>query len=325
MQNNRSIDLIYNIVKKLNLNLKGFSVLTEAGTGYYIFTAIIALVANAKYVMIWVNDSSYGEAKSIKKEFEGLATKLGYKNYHFTLNERPIDDIRKADIITNLGHIRPINKKFLINVKPSSVISTMSEKWELRKEDIDIIFCKKNNIKVAGTWENHPKLKIFDNCGYLIAKMCFESGFEIFQNNILIISSDNFGKVAFEKLKNFEPNELKLSNLKSINHNLLINNPELIIIADYTTNIELIGEKGLIDISLLKNITIVHLCGKIDYEYCIKNEINLFPNQNGNSFRMSKTLAHLGAKPVIDLHAAGFKVGENMLRGINSKLNQPIV
>jgi maltose-binding protein MalE len=72
----------------------------------------------------------------------------------------------------------------------------MYEKWELRQADIDIEFCKQKGIKVAGTWENYPALKIFDYCEQLIVKMVFEAGYEIAQNNILVWSNDHFGKLA---------------------------------------------------------------------------------------------------------------------------------
>ncbi len=296
--------------------------MTEAGTGNFLYTGIIALISKAENVTIWINDTRHGKAKKIKKEFEAIAQELGHNNFLVRVNERPIKDISSSDIITNLGHVRPLDAQFLSNTKKSAVIPLMCEKWELRNQDIDIEYCKQKQIKVSGTWENHPKLKIFDNCGYLVAKLCFDFGFEIYQNDILIISNDKFGKTIFKKLKKFEPNRIELKKISDIKETR--NKPELIIIADYTYKQQIIGAQGALSLNFLKGKHILHLCGEIDFLFCKKNKISIYPKKNGYSFRMSKTLGYLGLKPVIDLHASGLKVGYNMLKNIKSKINQPL-
>jgi hypothetical protein len=323
LDHNRAVSLIKKAIKKLDLSLKGATVLTEAGTGNFLYTGIIALISKAEHVIIWTKDTEYGKAKNIKKEFENIAEGLGYQNFHVRTNERPTKDITNSDIITNLGHIRPLDKLFLSQTKKNAVISLMCEKWELRTQDIDIDYCRNKQIKVSGTWENHPELKIFDNCGYLVAKLCFDFGFEIYQNDILVISNDKFGETIFKKLKKFEPNSIELKKITEIEE--IRNKPELIIIADYTNKQQIIGDRGALSLKFLKDKYIIHLCGEIDFLFCKKNKISLYPKKNGHSFRMTKTLGYLGLKPVIDLHASGLKVGENMLNNIKSTINQPIV
>lgn len=68
----------------------------------------------------------------------------------------------------------------------------MYEKWELRDKDIDIKLCKKSNITVAGINEDSPHIRVFDYTRPLIQKMIFDSGLEIYQNNILLIGKDKF-------------------------------------------------------------------------------------------------------------------------------------
>ena len=64
------------------------------------------------------------------------------------------------------------------------------------------------------------------------------------------------------------------------------------------------------------------MCGLLDLEEARSLQIPVFPFQNGYARRMTRTLAHLGAKPIIDLHAAGLKVGENLYKDINTDLMQ---
>ena len=51
-------------------------------------------------------------------------------------------------------------------------------------------------IKIAGTWEDHPKINVFQSFGSLSTKLALEAGFEIHNNNILVWSDDNFGDVS---------------------------------------------------------------------------------------------------------------------------------
>ena len=44
----------------------------------------------------------------------------------------------------------------LLVANVETVISLMYEAWEFRDTDVDLNYCKKNRIKIAGVWENHP-------------------------------------------------------------------------------------------------------------------------------------------------------------------------
>ena len=54
--------------------------------------------------------------------------------------------------------------------------------------------------------------------------------------------------------------------------------------------------------------------GDVDVESLLEVGIYCVPEHSIGSRRMTKTLAELGSKPVIDLHTAGLKVGELMWR-----------
>ena len=59
------------------------------------------------------------------------------------------------------------------------------EAWEARKEYVDIGYCNRRGIKVAGTNESHHQLNVFTQVGHLALKMAFEAGYEIYGNKIL--------------------------------------------------------------------------------------------------------------------------------------------
>ena len=160
----RAIKLIREVVSKLDLNLTGLNVLTEVGSNNYLYTPLIAAIAGAENVYAWCNDSPYGLASDVKKQLDFVSSFLELNTpIVVKMNEQVVEHIRTANIITNSGSIRPIDKSFLKHVDPSScVIPLMYEAWELRESDIDIVECQKKGVKVAGTWESHPELSIFE-------------------------------------------------------------------------------------------------------------------------------------------------------------------
>lgn len=321
----RAVRQIDRIIDVLKLKLNGTSILTEAGSNYFIFTPLIAYKAGAEKIYVWIKDTSYGTAKEIYTEFIRILQVLNIDQsiFEFGLNTRPPDHIQQADIITNLGSVRPLDKTLIGTLKKGAVISYMCEAWEIRPQDVDIEYCKSAGVKIAGVWENHPDLMIFNGCGPLAVKLCYEAGLEVYQNKILIVSGDKFGQTAakaFEQtgaaeVRQITPAEVAATDLSYF---------DFVFVADYSFPGEIFGASTSEQLGGLKNNMVIHLCGCVDYTYLTANGIECYPKQTGHPFRMTRTLAHLGSKPVIELHAAGLKVGECLYRGKENNLIQPI-
>eukprot|EP00831_Metopus_contortus_P041236 TRINITY_DN3232_c0_g1_i10.p3 TRINITY_DN3232_c0_g1~~TRINITY_DN3232_c0_g1_i10.p3 ORF type:complete len:356 (+),score=46.41 TRINITY_DN3232_c0_g1_i10:2011-3078(+) len=315
----RSINLIYKAIEFTKLNLNGLTVFTEAASGEFIYTPIIAALGRAKKVYAITKDSKYAAKDDVKKKTMLFAELCGAKDNINVVFDK--SNINEADIITNLGFVRPINKTTIDMMKENAVIPYMCETWELRNEDIDIEYCKEKGINVMGTNENYPGLDIFNFSGALAMKMIFDSGIEIYKTKIVIVSNDNFGDVIYSALIKLSPNVVLLKDLNEQNYDML-KNTETLIIADYTSNKCFIGKhNSKISAKKLKElsnfITVIQFAGKVDIDDLKENNINFYPDYKVGNHRMGKTLAYLGPKPIIDLHCAGLKVGEIMYR--NSK------
>lgn len=294
--------LIKEAIKKLRLNLSGLTVLTEAATGNFFVTPIIAAKAGAKVYAV-AKDSSYAKKDEAKKNLLEKAKIFKASNINVIYSTEEV--MGQADIITNLGAIRPLDNKKVALMKKGAVISLMYEAWELRKEDIDIAACKEKNIRVFATNEDAAGLKIFDFTKPLILKMLFEKGLEVYQNNFIVVSKDKFGKLIKKALEEnggkailVPPEKIDIKRIKQ-------NRIEGLIIADYLSMETIFGKRGIISSSqFLKRFPgakIIQFAGKIDGS-------KLAPQ------KMIHTFSHLGPKPVIDLMAAGLKVGEEMVK-----------
>ncbi len=321
--------IIVESIEILQLNLDNITVLTEVASGLFLYTPIIAALAGAKRVYAVVNDSIYGKAEDIIKECLNIARFLNIdiSQFEFSKNNVPITFLQNADIVTNSGHLRPLNEEKLKYLKPCAAIPIMYEKWELRTNDIDVAFCKKNNITIAGTWENHPDLQIFDFCKHLMLKIIFEAGYEIKENNIIIFSSDHYGVLLKAGCEELGANNILVStNIEEITSSMPM--ADFIFFCDYNnlnvlldnTSASLFNLKEIKKLN--KSLGIIHLAGAIDMQYVNDEGFHLYPNKNGYVQKMTQTLAYLGPKPLLLLQTAGLKVGQELFTNTISNLSQ---
>lgn len=312
----RSISLIKEAIEYTMLDLTGLIIFTEAASGEFIYTPIIAAMAKAKKVYAITADSKYCSKESVKNDTLLFAKLCGVEGKIEVVYDKK--DLGKADIVTNLGFVRPIDKKTIDKMKSTAVIPYMCEAWEIRDKDVDIDYCKKKGIKIMGTNESYPGLEIFNFSGMLALKMLFDAGIEVFKSKIVILSKDKFGKVIYSALSKHSSKVILLKELNEKNIDF-IRNMDVLFIADYTSKECFVGGgnkvlngKKLRDLS--ENITVIQFAGLVETEDLRKNNIIYYPEYQVGSVRMGKTLAYLGPKPVISLHCSGLKVGEIMCK-----------
>ena len=170
----RFIETIKESIRKLELDLEDLVVLTEAASGNYACTPIISALAGSEKVYAYGRDSRFGKAKDVIANIKKIAAKLEVNDKIEFITELDEDLISQADIVTNLGPLRPIGSEFINKMKETAAIPLMREPWEFREGEIDLKACKDRGIIVMGTNENHPDLLIFDYLGHLCAKKLFD-------------------------------------------------------------------------------------------------------------------------------------------------------
>ncbi len=308
----------------LDLNLEGLTILTEAGTGLFALTPIIAALANAKKVYALSKDTQYGTFEQVKITVDKIMEQYSIpKEKISVLKREDFKDYAKINIITNLGHVRPLDEKFLSKIPKNAVISYMREVWEYRNDDLDIDLCKKYNIKIAATDEEHPMVNCFRETGLIPLQLAIESKISIFDANILIISRDKFGKHIKQAFLPFTKNILIYSDFSQNITQFLSENLNLIITADFLYPDTIIGNKGLIAPNVIKKyspyVKIIQCCGKNTLQDILSEKISIYPEIQLEPIRMIRTLADISYKALIRLHAGGLKVGEFLYK--NSKIH----
>ena len=314
MNKERCRKLVERAVENFQLDLSGLTVLTEAASNNFSFTPLIAARAKAERVLVLSKDSKYGKGEDVARDVLALARDWGVDGKVVAI-PRHSELVGQADIVTNLGFVRPIDGSFLGRLKEEVVIPLMWETWEFRPKDLDLVECRRKGIPVLGTNEGHPLLRTFDFIGLLAVKLLMEAEIEILFSKILVIGSGAFGATVQKTLLAAGADVLlNKANEKALDCSW----PDAIVLVEHVSRELLLGQGAFINIDQLKKINpacvIVHIAGSVDFPALKSSGLSFVPTDIAPSGHMSRTTDHLGPRPVIDLHAAGLKVGELMAR-----------
>lgn len=309
----RLVDLIRKDIAFLELDLSGLTVLTEAASGPYVVTPVIAALAGAKRVIALTRDSRYASSEEVIAQTHALEHLCGLEGSVEIYSQRSLDLFSQADIVTNLGFVRPLDAEAIVVLKPTAVIPLMCEAWEFRPGDIDLNACRRRGIPVVGTNEDFPGLEVFSYSGWLCFKLLFEAQIEIHKSQVIIVSGDKFGTTIETCLARAGVCVKLMPDLRGVVDQDLAG-VDALVIADYTRQGYIIGPGGDLTAAelaeLAPGVTVIQFAGQVDVPGIRENGLSIYPGQELGSHRMSVTLAGLGPRPVVDLHAAGLKVGE---------------
>ncbi|MDN5062719.1 hypothetical protein [Aliarcobacter butzleri] len=300
---------IKNAINKFDLNIENKVVLTEAATGNYVVTPIIAALAGAKKVYSYTKNSKYGSVEDVKKQTFELAKLCNIEHVVEVITNLEDINLKEIDILTNTGFLRPINKKIIDKLKKDCVIPLMWETWEFRDSDLDLEACYKNGIKVYGTNEDDERLRTKEYIGYMVLNFLLDFKHTPITSNVLLLGCDYFNIYIEEVLKQ---NNYKYNVINEYNYKIDISDYNVIVLAEHHKDDLLIGTNGFIDIEqILPSTNIIHICGNVDFSNA---KFKYIPETPANFGYMSYTADYMGSQVVIDLHTAGFKVAEGMIK-----------
>lgn len=328
----RVISIMEKMIDALELDLTGLTVLTEAASGPYVCTPLIAALAGAKVNAI-VRDSVYGSIDEVVEYSMAWAKQCGVENRINISSDPVIKYAPQADILTNLGFLRPITSQIVDALPVSAVIPLMWEGWEFRSDDLDLAACRRRGIPVIGTCETHPSLKIFDYLGMVIVKLLLEVEIEVMHGRFALVASDPFGQsikncllaLGAQVVTVVRPTSGEEWNFPDPN------TLDALIVAEHRSAKEIIGSSGGIPPAVIGRIgsPVIHLCGNIDDKELVNAGIRKHPSRQVKPGYMTVATDYCGPRPVINLHAGGLKVGELMARsrqaGLSTKATEEVL
>ncbi len=314
-------------IERFELDLSGLTVLTEAASGPYLHTPLTAALAGAERVLALTRDSTYGAAEDVVAETRRAADEWALGDRVEVGTERRPEWFAAADLVTNSGFVRPIDAEAIASMKPTAVIPLMWETWEFRDKDMDLDACRERGILVMGTNETEPPCDMRPYSGDLAEKLLAEElGITEGVRLALLGGNAALGVPIHERLveRGFEvtwfANEPGAHPYAELGAHMResARDYEVVLVAEHEDPRGLLGPEGEIvpaELATLNpDLKIGVISGNVDADALDASGL-LYRPERIQPFGIETYETHrLGPRPVLELYAAGLKVGEAMAR-----------
>jgi hypothetical protein len=302
--------LMREAVERCGLDLAGTAVLTEAATGAYAVTAPLAALAGAQVTAL-ARDSRYGSARDAEDAVMGLARAAGVAERVRVTQVIP-QNLSGYGVVTNSGHLRPIDAPMIARLPPDSVIALMFEAWELRDGDIDIDACRARGIRIAAVNERHAAVDVFSYLGPLALRALQDAGVACYGGRIALLCDNDFGP--------------------SILRSLTCNGAEAAIFTEVAALPQGIWDAVLVALhphaepridaaaatrlaAVAADAAIVQIWGDIDRAALAAHGFQAWPPHAPRAGHMAVLLSDIGPEAVVRLQAGGLAAAARVWRG----------
>ncbi len=307
-------------VARTNLQLNGLRVLTEAASGAYASTPLIAALAGAAEVVAITRNSRWGSVDEVVSNCQRLSRAAGVQERISYVTEHSDDRIKGCHLVTNLGFVRPIDRSLIAKIHPVGSVALMWEPWEYRENEIDLNSLREFDIPIIGTNESHPWVRTLDYLGPTVGRLLLDAEIEVAGSRILLVGADPFGAAVEAWLRSCGAEVLRAdlrswSDLASEAAEKELAFDALVLVEHKNPDpIASDGQKaGLLALARW-GAPLIHVCGAVDRSVVNGLGVSMIPDVDVPFGFMAVTTAHAGARPVVDLHAAGLKSAELVVR-----------
>lgn len=310
----RLVRLMKAAIESLGMKLDGCTVFTEAATGAYAVTPVLAALAGA-HVLALAHATHYASADEIKEATAGLARIAGVEDSVELVHDKSPALLSRADIVTNSGQVRPIDKTMVASLKPSCVVPLMYEAWEYRPADVDLKACRSRGIVVAGTNERHPATDVFSFLGMMAVRQLHDAGIAVYGSNIVLLCDNDF---ASHIKGGLEGCGARVSTARQLTQEMLAGQCDAILVALKPRNGPVLT---VADAKLLgryaPGTTVVQYWGDVDRKALADALVPVWPPREPVAGHMAVLPSAVGPEPIVRLQAGGLKVGEILARGLD--------
>jgi hypothetical protein len=295
------------------LDLSGLTILTEAASGAYATTAVIAAMAGAERVYAFARPSRHGSVAEVESWVLRLASFVGVADRIIVLDNIPQDILGSVDIVTNSGHLRPLTAQLIDRLPDHAVIALMFEAWEFRPEDIEMEACWRRNLRVVGVNERHPAVDVFSFLGPLCVRQLHDCGLAVYGNRLALLCDNDFSESMFRGLESAGASVQTFAGA----HALLPDDWDAIVVALRPTPEPRIGEAEARHISLAApaGTSVVQFWGDVDRTSLLAHGLSTWPPREPALGHMGVMLSDIGPEPIVKLQTGGLRAAEWICRG----------
>lgn len=305
--------LMTRAVAATELDLSGLTVLTEAATGAYAVTAVIAAMAGAAHVYALTKPTRHGTVADVRLQTLDLAAMLGVADRIEIVEEISLGVLQNVDIVTNSGHLRPLTAALIDQLRSDAVIALMFEAWEFRREDLDIEACARRKIPVVGVNERHPAVDVFSFLGPLSVKQLHDCGLAVYGSRIALLCDNDFLEPLRAGLAGAGASVETFNSVAAVHSDAW----DAILVALQPAATLRIGvaEAAHLAACAPTGAVVVQFWGDMDRAALTRNGLALWPAQPVGLGHMGILLSEIGPEPIVRLQTGGLRAAEWVRRG----------
>ena len=307
----RVTQLMRRAIERCALDLSGLTVLTEAASGCYLVTPVLAALAGAARVLAVARTTHSGRADDIGAATLALARQSNVADRIELVTSEVRTVIARADIVTNSGHVRPIDASIVAAMKPHAVVPLMYEAWEFRPDDLDLAACRRAGVLVGGTNERHPNIDVFSYLPLMAVRLLTDAGIAVYRSSILLLCDNPF--------RTFLERGLRAAGacVESVDHLAQAHGEEFDAILVSVTP----GAVSVITSAEVQELAqrwpgaiVAQFWGDVDRTACTAAGVPVWPVEPPRPGHMGLLLSDLGPEPIVRLQTGGLKAGEVLWR-----------
>lgn len=308
-------------ISATELDLSGLTVLTEAATGAYATTAVMAAMAGADRVYALAKSSRHGTGADVESEVLKLASCADVARRITVVRSIEPEILGGVDIVTNSGHLRPLNAWLLNKLPDRAVVALMFEAWEFRAADIDLAACIERRIPVVGVNERHPAVDVFSYLGPLCVKQLHDCGLAVHGNRLALLCDNAFADWIRRGLSAMGADVDLYTRCDEISSDAW----DAIIVALRPRTGFDIKEADVRHLAAVSppGVAVVQFWGDIDRKALTAHGLCAWPPVPPSPGHMGILLSAIGPEPIVRLQAGGLRAAELVYRGHRSPLNGP--
>jgi hypothetical protein len=307
----RLVSLMRAAVERCTLNLSGAVVLTEAATGAYSVTPVLAAMAGAQKVFAITRSTRYGSAEEVTVFTRHLSALAGVAQSIEVITEMSLSVVHNADIITNSGHVRPINSAMVAAMRPGSVVPLMYEAWEYREADVDLKACRSRGIRVTATNERHPNVDVFSYLGVMAVKLLLDAGVAVYRSRVLVLCDNDFAPFIVRGLDAAGAAIALRSSLHEVSDEAF----DAVLVALTPRPTVVLGPPDLEVIAgLCPGSVLAVYWGDVDRSHSARAGLSSWPEEAPPPGHMGILPSDVGPEPIVRLQSGSLKAAEALWR-----------
>jgi hypothetical protein len=309
----RLVRMMADAIGSMRLDLSGRVVLTEAATGAYAVTPVLAAMAGADHVIAVTRDTRHGTVAEVTSATLGLARLAGVVERITVTAERRREYVARADVVTNSGHVRPIDAEMVGWMRPAAVVPLMFEAWELMagRVDVDLDALRARDIAFAGTNERHPAVGVFDYLGLMAVRLLLDAGIPARGSSIAVLCDNPFREYLVRGLEGCGAAVASATGLDGLE---VDGRPDAVLVSLRPRDLPVVGGAEAGEIARRwPGVTVAQFWGDLDRAALARAGLPVWPAAAPAPGHMGVLPSDVGPDPVVRLQAGGLKVGSVLL------------